>query len=160
MKSLILYASKYGCTEDCAKNLKSQLNHESTIVDIKDIGKLDLQQYDWIIIGSSIYIGKIRKEVRFFCEHNLELLLKKNIMLFICCTTPDQVDDFFKSNFPVQLVEHSIKNMNFGGELRQHRMGFVDRVLTRMVSKVEQKQVGMLQSNIDIVVDTLNIADN
>ena len=68
MKTLVLYASKYGCAEDCAKRLKSRLNHESATTNLKDAKAIYLQQYDWIIIGGSIYVGKIQKEIKLFCE--------------------------------------------------------------------------------------------
>ena len=51
MKILILYASKYGCTEDCSNYLKDKLNQEVKTINLKDAGSVDLQQYDWVIIG-------------------------------------------------------------------------------------------------------------
>ena len=88
MKTIIMYSSKYGCTEDCVKALKSKLNGECRLVNLKNVGAIDFQQYDWVIIGGSIYVGKIQKEVRLFCERNLKELLTKNITLFcqITCT--------------------------------------------------------------------------
>lgn len=160
MKTLVVYASKYGCTEDCAKYLKNKLNHESKIVNLKNLDITDLQQYDWIIIGGSIYVGKIQKEVKLFCEQNLQALLAKNIILFICCTTPEQADDFFKSNFPAQLLEHSTEAVNFGGELRQDKMGFLDKKITAMVAKLEPREVGILYENIDLLANSINAKIN
>lgn len=156
MKILILYASKYGCTEDCSNYLKDKLNQEVKTINLKDAGSVDLQQYDWVIIGGSIYIGKIQKEVKVFCEQNLQSLLTKNIILFMCCTTPDQESGFFIKNFPASLRKHAEKTVNMGGELRQHKMGFFDKKITAMVSKLEPKKNEILYKNIDGLADFLN----
>lgn len=156
MKTIIMYSSKYGCTEDCAKALRSKLNNDCKLVNLKNAGATDFQQYDWVIIGGSIYVGKIQKEVKLFCERNLKALLTKNFSLFMCCTTPAQVNDFFKSNFPAELLAHSIKTVNFGGELRQEKMGFLDRKLTALVAKTEPMKTGILYQNIDSLATLIN----
>lgn len=164
MKILILYASKYGCTEDCTNylkdkikdNLKDKLIQEVKTINLKSAEPVDLQHYDWVIIGGPIYIGKIQKEVKLFCEQNLQILLTKNIVLFMCCTTPDQESEFFSKNFPASLRKHAEKTVNMGGELRQHKMGFFDKKLTAMVSKLEPKKNEILYKNIDELADFLN----
>lgn len=156
MKTIIIYSSKYGCTEDCAKALKNKLNGDCKLVNLKKAGAADFQQYDWAIIGGSIYVGKIQKEVKLFCERNLKELLTKNIALFMCCTTPDQVNDFFKSNFSSKLLAHAIKTVNFGGDLRQEKMGFLDRKLTALVTKTEPMKTGILYQNIDLLAALVN----
>lgn len=156
MKILVLYASKYGCAEDCANYLKDRLGQEATIINLKSIGNIDLRQYDWIVIGGSVYVGKIQKEVRLFCRKNLQTLLEKNIALFICCTTPGQTGEFFKNNFPDQLQKHAMMAVNFGGELRQHKMGFFDKKLTALVSKLEPKKNEILYKNIEQLAEAIN----
>ena len=156
MKTIIMYSSKYGCTEDCVKALKSKLNGECRLVNLKNVGAIDFQQYDWVIIGGSIYVGKIQKEVRLFCERNLKELLTKNISSFMCCTTPEQVNDFFENNFPAKLLAHAIKTVNFGGELRQEKMGFLDRKLTALVTKTEPMKTGIFYQNIDLLATLVN----
>jgi len=168
MKILVLYGSRYGCTEDCAKYLQNRINaagHESIISDIKNLqavskegktSEADLACFDWVIIGGSIYVGKIRKEVKCFCEQNLQELLAKKIALFICCTTPEEVNDYFKNNFPLQLLAHAFKTVNFGGELRQNKMGFFDKKLTALIFKLEPKKIEVFYKNIDQLADQIN----
>lgn len=156
MKTLVLYASKYGCTEDCSKYLKSKISEGCDLFNLKNPKEIDLHQYDQIIIGSPIYIGKIRKEAKSFCEQNLETLLAKKIALFICCTTPDEAEDFFKKNFPPELLSHSLKNADFGGELRQAKMGFFDKKLTGMIAKTAPKTMGIAYENIDLLASLIN----
>lgn len=155
-KTLILYASKYGCTEDCAKYLGSKLNHPVETADLTNSTIADVQNYDWVVIGSPIYIGKIRKEVKLFCKRNLHQLLTKNVVLFLSCTTPEQAADFFKSNFPVELLAHARECTNFGGELRRQKMGFFDKKITDLVAKSEPKQIEVLYKNIDLLAALIN----
>ncbi|WP_461737277.1 flavodoxin domain-containing protein [Enterococcus sp. LJL120] len=156
MKTLIVYGSKYGCTEDCAQTLKDQVKGASTLVNLKTNQAVDLEQFDQIIIGSPIYVGKIRKEVKHFCEVHLASLLKKKVSLFICCTTPAEVDAFFASNYPPELLAHATKTYNFGGELRQERMGFLDKKLTALIAKTEPKETGLLPGNLTELATFLN----
>lgn len=105
MKTLVLYASKYGCTADCVNHLKEKLQGEVTTANLKSLGRVDLQGFDWIVIGGPIYMGKLHKAVKGFCEGSLEALQGQSLALFLCCTTPEQADAFFKSNFPPALLE-------------------------------------------------------
>lgn len=155
MKTLILYASKYGCAKDCAAYLKSRLNQETELMNLKKAGKIELESYDCVVIGGSIYIGKIQKEVRQFCEQNLQSLLQKKVALFICCTTPEQVDEFFGNNFQAPLLEHATERVNWGGELRHDKMSFFDKKITNMVSKLEPKKTEVLYKNIDLLAERL-----
>ncbi|WP_125140902.1 flavodoxin domain-containing protein [Clostridium transplantifaecale] len=53
MKTLILFAGKYGCTRDCADYLKVRLGPGTDMMDLKNMGEADLRKYDWIVIGGS-----------------------------------------------------------------------------------------------------------
>lgn len=156
MKTVIIYSSKYGCTEDCAKTLKSRLNGESKLVNLKNAGAVEFQQYDWVIIGGSIYAGKIQKEVKRFCERNLNVLRTKNIALFMCCMSPEQINDLFKSNFPTKLVMHAAQTANFGGDLRQEKMGFLDKKIASLAAKARPMKTGILHESIDSLAALVN----
>lgn len=149
MKILVLYAGKYGCTESCVNYLKDKLKHDVKLKNLKNSGPIHLQEYDWIIVGGSVYMGKIQKEVKQFCMNNLQALLTKHIALFLCCTTPEQADDYFKNNFPPQLLGHAAQTVNFGGELRPDKMSFLDWTVTTLVSKLEPKKYEILYHNIE-----------
>ena len=84
MNTLIAYGTKHGCTEKCATELSKELDGNVEIINLKNNNKIDLNKYDSVIIGGSVYIGKIQKEVTEFINSNLNELLKKQIGLFIC----------------------------------------------------------------------------
>lgn len=55
-----------GCTKKCVENLKTLLNGDTTILSAKNI-KVNVDKFDTVIIGGSVYMGKIQKEVSQFC---------------------------------------------------------------------------------------------
>ena len=66
MKTIIIYATKYGFTKECVDELKSQLNGDVLAVDILKDSISSLDAFDQIIIGGSIYMGQINKKLRTF----------------------------------------------------------------------------------------------
>ena len=159
MKTLVAYASKHGCAEDCAKELAGKLDHSYGMLNLKTGEARDLSQYDCVVIGGSICVGRIQKEVRRFCEQNLQALLGKKVMLFMCCMSPKDAEGFFKSNFPAALLAHAMQQVNLGGELRQERMGFFSKKITAMAAKAmdaDQKQSGILHGQIDALAAAIN----
>jgi len=63
--------------------LKEKFKAEADIINLKEIKNPDISKYDTVILGASIYMGKIQKRMRKFIEENMNELLKKNIALFI-----------------------------------------------------------------------------
>jgi len=59
MNILIAYATKYGCTEKCAAVLSEKLTGKVDLCNLKGGRASDLTQYEKVIIGGSIYMGKI-----------------------------------------------------------------------------------------------------
>jgi len=136
MRTLIVYASKYGCTADCASLLKEKLSGDITLVDIsKAPMQLDINDYDTIIIGGSIYVGKVSKNLRAFCENNLDTLTKKRIGVFLCSALADQFNDNLKNNFPTSLLEIAKAKTLFGSEARLEKMNFLDKMIIKAVTK-------------------------
>ena len=136
MKTLIVYASKYGCTADCASLLKQKLTGDITLIDINNAPKkIDVIAYDTIIIGGSVYVGRVSKNLRAFCESNLDALLKKNIGVFLCSALADQFNDTLKNNFPILLLDNANAIRLFGCEARLKKMNFMDKMMIKAVTK-------------------------
>jgi menaquinone-dependent protoporphyrinogen oxidase len=57
MNTLIVYASKYGCTEKCSELLSKELIGKADIINSKKVSDIDILKYDKAIIGGFIYIG-------------------------------------------------------------------------------------------------------
>ena len=136
MKILIVYASKYGCTRDCAKYLVNKISSDVTLVDInKPAEKVEINAFDKIIIGGSVYVGKISKKLRDFCESNLDVLVKKDIGIFLCCALHEEMEESLKNSFPAALLQAARITKSFGSEARLDKMSFVDKTIIKAVTK-------------------------
>lgn len=136
--TLIVYATKYGCTEKCALALKERLPGEVDLVNLKKVRNVDPESYGKIIIGGSIYMGGIQKEVRRFCADRLETLRGKRLGLFICCMQEGETAETeLAQSFPPELMGLAAAKDYFGGKFDFGRMGPIDRFIVRKVSKVD-----------------------
>lgn len=77
MAVLILYATKSGATEQCAKVLSDELP-QSKICNI-EIEKPSLEAFDSIILGAGVRDEKIYKAIRDFIKKNKDELLNKKM---------------------------------------------------------------------------------
>ena len=137
MKTLIVYATKYGATEQCAQKLESLLGGEVTRVKMGGaVDAVDLSPFDAVVVGGGIYAGKIRKSARQFCEKNLEELKSKKIGLFVSALTPpDQAADIIEQNFPAELVRMAQAKGGFGGAVSYEKMNFFERFVMKRITK-------------------------
>jgi len=157
MKRLVIYASKYGCTADCASYLKDHLSGDVTLIDINKASKqIELEEFDTIIIGGSIYVSKISKKLREFCESNLDMLINKRIGIFLCCALSEQVDEFFTTNFPAALLNHAKTTKTFGSEARIEKMSFLDKMIIKAVTKGDFSNFKISQENMEAFVREIN----
>ncbi|MDF2821164.1 MAG: hypothetical protein K0R15_1605 [Clostridiales bacterium] len=147
MKTAILYASKTGTTEKCAKNLAEKLT-EVTLFDLrKELP--DIKSYDTIIIGGSIRMGMLHKTVKKYIAQNLELLKTKRTAYFICCATVGDLTAIKTQNFDKELLNSAICFESFGGEMEIANLKGLDKFIAKMVTKNGTKgKPSILDNNI------------
>ena len=140
MKTLIAYSTTLGCTEQCASKLKEDLGDDVEMVRISRRRRYNLQDYDNIIIGGSIHEGMIQRSVYKFCENNLEILLHKQVGLFVCCMDPDANEkELIQRTFPDKLVESALASGFFGGELNIKKMNLLQKIMTRKAARLRKE---------------------
>ncbi len=145
MKTLIVYMSNHGCTENVVNELKEKLDSKTSIVNLKKDPNPDLKEYRRIIIGGSIHAGQIQRKIRDFCERNLNVFQFKEVGLFICCMYESQVaKDQLKNAFPEKLHQYSKTEAIFGGEFNFEKMNFFEKMIVKKVAHVNESV-----SNID-----------
>lgn len=156
MKILIAYATKHGFTKTCAHALAEKLNGEADICDLGNT-KPDISKYDTVIIGGSVYMGKIRKPVRRFCENNLNELRGKGLGFFICGIAGDEdAEKQISSSFPEDLLGHAIAKEFFGGELAPEKHGPIMRKLVKSIQEKNPVKAGMRIDNINRMAEVFN----
>ena len=155
MKTLIIYASKTGTTEKCAKDIEKQLEN-STAVNISTKNE-DIIKYDLIIIGTPIRMGIIDKKIKKFLSTNKEILKSKNTAYFICCGFNENWKKYYTQNIPNELLDKAIIYTTFGGELDMQKQKGIDKFIVKMVSKTvdENKKIEILNKNINKLIAKL-----
>jgi len=134
MKTLILYATKYGAAKEIAERI-AKLVPESTTCDVKSDSIPPISDYDCIIIGSSLYAGTIRKEAKAFLSANTDALKTKRIGLFLAGMSPAEESSYFETNFPPDLVENAIAKSLVGGVFDPQKSGVFERMIMKAVTK-------------------------
>jgi len=139
MSTLILYMTTHGCTEKCVQFLMVRLNDEVTVVNLKNTTEPDLTLYDRVIIGGSIHMGGIQKELRKFCDQNQTILLTKKLGLFLCCMFDGEVaQKQFADAYPEALRAHATATGLFGGEITFGKMNALQKMVVKKVAKISQ----------------------
>jgi menaquinone-dependent protoporphyrinogen oxidase len=132
MKVFIGFRSKYGTTEACARALAERIKAETALADLRIRHTPDVHAFDVVLIGGSIYGGRIQREVTSFCERRGELLLKRKVGLFICCLSQgEHAREQLQAAFPEWLAAHAFARSVFGGELRYDKLTLLDKLLVR-----------------------------
>ncbi|ERJ11989.1 flavodoxin domain-containing protein [Haloplasma contractile] len=158
MKILIVYATKYGSTTKATLKLKEALNEEVSIVNIMENSLLPkLQNYDCVILGGSIYMGKIQKQIRNYVDANLSQLMTKRIGLFICAGSPNKSDreQEFVNAFPKKLYDHAVCKSLFGYQIDYEKMKWHDKFIMRIVSKSKESVFELSEEVIEQFAKTI-----
>jgi len=156
MKTLIVYASKHGCAKKAAEKLGEAFGDGTEVDDIRSITKIDITDFDRIIIGGSIHAGRIQKAVKNFNQKNLARLLEKQIGLYICCMEEgESADKEFSNAFPRQLIEHAVAKGFFGGEFNFEKMNFIERFIIKKIAKITESVSNVKEDNIIDFINTM-----
>jgi menaquinone-dependent protoporphyrinogen oxidase len=146
MKTLVVYATKHGSAAECAEMLSEKLTGEVDVCNLKEGKVPEVSQYDRVIIGGSIYAGTMHKEVSEFCTKNLDVLKTKKVGLFICCMNKAAVEAQLNNAFPKELLGICTVKDSFGGQFKFSEMNFMEKAITKMVSKTLAKTDSSLPS--------------
>ena len=150
MRSLILFATKYGSVEKCAQFLKEKLTGEVDVVNIRKDKIPALDMYDTVILGGSIYIGKIQKEISRYCEDKKALLKTKKLGLFLCAgEESDKKYGYFETSFTKELFDHAVSKEIFGHELYYEKLSLLDKLALRVARKPRHSYSKLNRENIE-----------
>ncbi len=147
MKNCILFTTKHGSTEKAALLLKEKLKAETNIINLKNTKNPDISECDTILLGASIYMGKIQKQMRKFIQEHMNELLEKNIALFIMAGQKEKAQETLSNAFPTALFEHALAKEYFGFEMILEKMNFIEKVAT--------KAQGVSESTSEILNDSI-----
>ena len=137
MKILIAYTSVHGTTAACAEMLARSLESkgEITLVDMNKQAVNKPDEYDVVLLGSSIRFAKISRKLRSYITENADVLNKKISGMFLCCGIPDEFEAYAKEQLPKGYAP-SLPVGHFGGELKPKKVkGIFDKLLVNAMRK-------------------------
>lgn len=149
MKSIVIYASKHGCTEKAAYLIRNILGDNTDLVNIEKIKLTNFDSYNNVIIGGSIHKGSIQESVQKFCNDNIESLLTKNIGLFLCCAIEDKYEEQFNEAFPERLRDKALVKEYFGYEIDFEKLGFFEKLIMKRVAGIRENKFKLNKENIE-----------
>lgn len=132
MKTIICYATKTGATRKAAEKLAHYIEG-ATICNL-DREKVNLSDYDFVIVGGSIRMGQLHKTVKKFITEHTKELLEKKCAFFICNGFPEQAETFLVQGYGQALLAHSVCAATFGGEMDLARLKGVDKFIAKAVT--------------------------
>lgn len=133
MKTLILYATKYGAAGEIAKRIANKIDG-AVIHNLKQESP-SLADFDCIIIGGSVYAGSIRKEVKTFIVNNENNILEKKFGLFLSGIGASGEKTYFDNNFSQKILEKAKTKSFLGGIFDPKKANFLERFIIKLVAK-------------------------
>jgi len=134
---LIAYASKYGAVKKIAGLIAERLPGAPRVISLRDGEHADLSQFDVVLVGGSIYAGKVIKEIPAFCDRYREQLLGRQVGLFLSCLYEGETAEAqLREAFPPWLSAHAFGSYLVGGEIVLGRLRFFDRVIVKKVANL------------------------
>ncbi|MBU1020326.1 MAG: flavodoxin domain-containing protein [Firmicutes bacterium] len=123
MKTLILYDTKYGFTEKCARYLHEKLQG-STIHKLSD--NVDITEYDKILLGTYIYVGEINENASNFLVKNKNKLLSKKFGIFCAGLNKNEFSNALQKSIDPEIFYHA-KIVLAGGRVILENLTFFEK---------------------------------
>ncbi|HRX31551.1 MAG: flavodoxin [Bacteroidales bacterium] len=156
MKTAIVYDTSHGTTEKVA-NMIASFNSSIEIFNLKENKNVNMDEFDQVIIGGSIHVGKIRRRVKEFCLKNLDKLLQKRVGLYLCAMNEPEYENELKLAFPEELRNHAVIKKVVGGEFLFDRMNFLERFIVKKISGINETTSKLDEKGIMQIVDEMGL---
>lgn len=128
MKTLVLYTSKHGTTNQVATYINNSFDGD--LYDILQNKPTNLNQYDLIIIGGPVYMGTLNSKLKSYIDSNIDILINRQLALFLVCLKEEEVAaEQFNHAYGSKLLEHSLTDGFFGGQV-QGKLSPLERFIT------------------------------
>lgn len=155
MSAIVIYSTKHGAAARCADLLREKAGGEVTIANAKD--DPDFSDFDRVILGASVYAGKIQREMTDFCVSNRDSLLKKKIGLFICSGDHSEKGREYLKLFGDHIYAHAAARELFGDEIHWESMNFIEKLAMRIIKKSRGSSSNLELDRIDSFVSKMEL---
>ena len=140
MKGLVIYKGKYGATKQYAMWIGQELQLPVASADRFHID--ELPKYDFFILGSSVYIGKL--EIKDWLKKNFNVLQNKKIFFFQVAGSPVEQIEKRQSYNKASLPPSILKKAQFyylPGRMIMRNLSGWDRFMLKMGAKLTKDPI-------------------
>jgi len=146
-KGAILYATRYGSTEETALWLAEGIKAETSVLNIESVDFSAVPNaYDFLILGSGIWVGGVHKEIKRFIQTEGSSIDGKVVATFVVCGSrgDDPAGQKRIQGYLDQINQHLTQppklSTSFGGRLVLDRLRPEDKeALTRFYKNFLKK---------------------
>lgn len=149
MKTIILYATKYGASREIARRIAEKLP-DTSLCDLKRDTVPPLSQYGCVIIGGSLYAGMLRKEAKNFAAQHASELSGKKLGLFLSGMDgrEESLAAYFGNNFPQEVLQNAKTKAFLGGIYDPSKVGFLSRIIFKAAAKQSEYKSNLFEDKI------------
>ncbi|HWN89395.1 MAG TPA: flavodoxin domain-containing protein [Chitinophagaceae bacterium] len=135
MKGLVIYKGRYGATKQYAMWIGQELQLPVASADRFPVD--ELPKYDYFILGSSVYIGKL--EIKDWLKKNFDFLKNKKILFFqVSASPPEQIEkreSYNNASLPPSILR-MIQFYYLPGRMIIRNLSAWDRFMLKMGAKL------------------------
>ena len=140
MKGLVIYKGKYGATKQYAMWIGQELRLPVASADRFPVD--ELLKYDYFILGSSVYSGKL--EIKDWLKKNFDLLQNKKVFFFQVAASPigqiEKRESYNKASLPATILE-KIRFYYLPGRMIMRNLSAWDRFMLKMGARLTKDPV-------------------
>ncbi|HEY5969425.1 MAG TPA: flavodoxin domain-containing protein [Chitinophagaceae bacterium] len=140
MKGLVIYKGKYGATKQYAMWIGQELRLPVASADRFPVD--ELPKYDYFILGSSVYVGKL--EIKDWLKKNFQVMQNKKIFFFQVAGSPieqiEKRETYNKGSLPTAILE-KIQFYYLPGRMIMRNLSAWDRFMLKMGAKLAKDPV-------------------
>ncbi len=155
IKALVLYGTRYGATADTSEIIGDVLRREGfevIVVNAKKDKMHSISEYELVIVGSGIRMGKWTKEPEKFLGKFQKDFSKKKVALFVCCGSAyplsegdekiKAMEDARRKYLEEKVTQYSLNVITlgfFGGLYNFNKMSwFLRKTMSGLKSQLEE----------------------
>lgn len=135
MKALVTVSSKHGSTDEIGEAIADSLRAAGVAADVVAPERIaSLDEYDAVVVGSALYMGRWMGPARDFIRGHLDALRGRPVWLFASgpVTGVDDPADASEGRKLLKLVGGRDFRV-FAGKLDRNGLGFRERAIARMI---------------------------
>lgn len=136
MRALVTVSSKHGGTDGIGHAIAAVLESAGIQVDVIPPSGIDsLDEYDAVVVGSALYMGRWMGPARDFVQGHADDLRRRPVWLFASGPVTGVADDPYDAAEGLKLRELiGARDFRvFAGKLERNGLGFAERAIVRMI---------------------------